>query len=45
MLFYDNFNDFVKINWAGIKVIMAVPCNVGQQSIVAGAVAGILEYY
>ena len=45
MFNYDNFNVFVEIKCAGVKVIMAVPCNVGRPSIVAGAVTGILEYY
>ena len=45
MLKYDNINDFIEINWVGIKVIIAVPCNVSRPDIVAGAAAGILEYY
>ena len=30
MFNYDNFNVFVEIKCAGVKAIMAVPCNVGR---------------
>ena len=45
MLKYDHLDDFVKINGASVKVIMAIPCNVSRPSLVASAVANILEYY
>ena len=45
MLKYDNLDDSVEINWAGVKVIMVVPCNVGRPCIVSDAVAGILEIF
>ena len=45
MLKYDNIDDFVEVNWAGVKKIMAIACNVSHPRLVANAVAGVLEYY
>ena len=42
---YHNLDHFVEINCAGVKVIMAVPCNAGHPSIVASTVTGILDIF